>query len=207
MKKETKSWKRRMKGESFKLFERFKIYRDLPPTRRSLNAVKKILESDKSGKNSDKNPIVSLSTLENNSSKWFWKERVELHDAEKILEELHENDEDFKETTEKFKKLFKKMLDFADNLLIRIMNNESEYALTTIMKLFKDLVESMAVLHKEYRLACGRSTTNNNNNLSGEVEVNNNIKPGEENIYEYTPEEMERIQNIGNETEDFTDKL
>lgn len=49
MAKEKLYWKSRLKGESQKLFNRFKIYRDLSPEERSLENVQKILKKDNNG--------------------------------------------------------------------------------------------------------------------------------------------------------------
>ena len=206
MAKEKMNWKSRLKGESKKLFNRFKIYRDLPPEERSLENVRKKLNSNKNGQKNKNNKEISLSTLQSNSAKWCWVERAKLHDAEIELEELEKNRKDFEETNEKFKETFKKILDLANDLLDEMYNGE--YATSTKIQMLRTLVTILDDTYKNFRLAHGRSTriseSTNEHRVDADVEVE---LAGEENIYEYTPEEMKRIQNIENEPSEFLDKL
>lgn len=207
MGKEKLSWEK-LKGESAKAYNRFKIFLNLSPEERSLEKAHEIINSEEKTTNPEKTKEVTLTAIENMSSKWCWFERAGLYDHQKIIEEIRENDEDFKKTNENFKKIFKEALDFADNLLQELMNNEKGNALSTRINMFHTLMKVLDDLYKNYRLSCGRSTriseSTNEHHVDADVEVE---LAGEENIYEYTPEEMERIQNISNTTEDFLDKL
>lgn len=207
MAKEKLSWER-LKGESAKAYNRFKIFLNLSPEERSLEKAHEIIKTEEKPTNSKKSKEVSLTAIETMSSKWCWFERAGLYDHQKILEEMKENDEDFKKTNEKFKKTFKESLDFADTLLQELMANEKGNALSTRINMFHTLMRVLDDLYKNYRLSCGRSTriseSTNEHHVDAELEVE---LAGEENIYEYTPEEMRRIQNIGNESDDFIDKL
>lgn len=206
MAKEKLNWKSRLKGESQKLFNRFKIYRDMSPEERSLENVQKILKKDNNGQKNKNNKEIPLSTLQSNSAKWSWVERAKLHDAEIELEELEKNRKDFDETNEKFKETFKKILDLANELLDEMYNGD--YATSTKIQMLRTLVTLLDDTYKNFRLAHGRSTriseSTNQHHVDADVEVE---LAGEENIYAYTPEEMERIQNISNAAEDFLDKL
>ncbi len=199
-------WKSRLKGESKKLFNRFKIYRDLSPEERTLENVQKILKKDKSGQKNNNNKEIPLSTLQSNSAKWCWVERAKLHDTELELEELEKDRKDFDETNAKFKETFKKILDLANELLDEMYHGE--YATSTKIQMLRTLVTTLDDTYKNFRLANGRSTriseSTNQHHVDADVEVE---LAGEENIYEYTPEEMERIQNISNVSEEFLDKL
>lgn len=207
MAKEKLSWER-LKGESAKAYNRFKIFLNLSPEERSLEKAHEIIKTEEKPTNSKKSKEVSLTAIETMSSKWCWFERAGLYDHQKILEEMKENDEDFKKTNEKFKKTFKESLDFADTLLQELMANEKGNALSTRINMFHTLMRVLDDLYKNYRLSCGRSTriteSTNEHHVDAELEVD---LAGEENIYAYTTEEMERIQNITNETDDFIDKL
>ena len=206
MAKEKMNWKSRLKGESQKLFNRFKIYRDLSPEERSLENVRQKLNSHKSSQKNKNNKEITLVALQSNSAKWCWVERAKLHDAEIELEELEKNRKDFEETNEKFKKTFKKILELANELLDEMYNGE--YATSTKIQMLRTLVTILDDTYKNFRLAHGRSTriseSTNEHRVDADVEVE---LAGEENIYEYTPEEMKRIQNIENEPSEFLDKL
>ncbi len=206
MAKEKLYWKSRLKGESQKLFNRFKIYRDLSPEERSLENVRQKLNSHKSSQKNKNNKEITLAALQKNSERWSWVERAKLHDAEIELEELEKNRKDFDETNEKFKETFKKILDLANELLDEMYNGD--YATSTKIQMLRTLVTILDDTYKNFRLAHGRSTriseSTNEHHVDAELEVD---LAGEENIYAYTAEEMERIQNITNETDDFIDKL
>ena len=207
MSKEKLSWEK-LKGESAKAYNRFKIFLNLSPEERSLEKAHELIKTEEKTTNSKKSKEVTLNAIQNMSSQWCWFERAGLYDQHKILEEMKENDEDFKKTNEKFKKTFKEALDFADKLLQELMANEKGNALSTRINMFHTLMKVLDDLYKNYRLSCGRSTRISESTNEHHVDADLNLEvPGEENIYEYTPEEMERIQNIENTTEDFLDKL
>lgn len=206
MSKSEKSYDSKMKGESSKLFQRFLIYRNLPPEKRTLKKVMEELCHQKSP-DSVKDNKVTINSLKKNSERWFWVERAELYDHNKLLQEIQENESEFKKVSKDFKKLFKKILNFSDELLTRIIDNENDYALSTQIKMLQDMMNTLSKAHEQFRLASGRSTTNNTNYHTGELEVNNKIV-GEENIFEHTDEELERILTINDDfNEEFVDEL
>ena len=206
MRKSEKSYDSKMKGESSKSFQRFLIYRNLPPEKRTLKKVMEELCHQKSPKFNQDNK-VTINSLKKNSERWFWVERAELYDHNKLLQEIQENESEFKKVSKDFKKLFKKILNFSDELLTRIIDNENDYALSTQIKMLQDMMNTLSKAHEQFRLASGRSTTNNTNYHAGELEVNNKIV-GEENIFEHTDEELERILTINDEfNEKFVDEL
>lgn len=206
MSKSEKSYDSKMKGESSKSFQRFLIYRNLPPEKRTLKKVMEELCHQKSP-DSVKDNKVTINSLKKNSERWFWVERAELYDHNKLLQEIQENESEFKKVSKDFKKLFKKILNFSDELLTRIIDNENDYALSTQIKMLQDMMNTLSKAHEQFRLASGRSTTNNTNYHTGELEVNNKIV-GEENIFEHTDEELERILTINDEfNEKFVDEL
>ena len=207
MAKEKLSWEKQ-KGESAKAYNRFTIFLNLSPEERSLEKAHEIIKTEEKATNPKKKGEVTITAVNNMSSKWCWFERAALYDQHKRLEELQENDEDFKKTNKKFKETFKESLDFANDLLKELIDNHSGNALSTRINMFQSLMKVLDDLYKNYRLACGRSTriseSTNQHHVDADVEVE---LAGEENIYEYTPEEMERIQNISNVSEEFLDKL
>ena len=169
MQVQPKSWQKRMKGESSKMYARFQEYLKIPPTRRSLPELRKRL-MEENGNNSDEKPIA-LSTLESTSSKWFWKERAKLYDIEKAIQDEEDSENDYIETNNKVKERLNEMLDFSHELFQQIKDNTNDYALTTIVGLFKDVVNITDMLYVDYRLACGRSTNNNYNENKNETKM------------------------------------
>ena len=164
-----KSWQKRMKGESSKMYNRFREFLKIPPNKRSLPELRKRLLEET--KNNPDEKVPSVSTLEDNSSKWFWKERAKLHDVEKAIQDEEESEEEYTKTNNKVKERLIEMLDFAHDLFQKIKENPNDYALTTIVKLFKEVVDIIDKLYLNYRLACGRSTTNNYNENKNETKI------------------------------------
>lgn len=201
-----KSWNHPMKGESSKSFARFEDFCSLSPEKRTIpNAFEKIKCRELSGNATSEDEKKLLRAVEKNCERWFWVERSNLKDFEDRIKKAEKDEKNFEKLSKKTINYFKKVLKWADKTFKKIIN--SDYALSTQVKLVADVTYVVAKCHEQIRLAYGKSTTNNFNDNKNSGEIDINIKPGEENIYEYTPEEMERIQNIDTETEDFTDKL
>ena len=170
MQVQPKSWQKRMKGESSKMYDRFREFLKIPPSKRSLSELEKRLNNQESVKNGTEKPIP-LGTLEQNSSKWFWKERAKLHDVEKAIQDEEDSENEYSETNNKVKTRLIEMLDFAHELFQTIKDNPNDYALTTIVKLFSDVAHIIDTLYLDYRLACGRSTKNNYNENKNETKM------------------------------------
>lgn len=170
MQVQPKSWQKRMKGESSKMYARFREFLKIPPNKRSLSELEKRLNCQESVKNGTEKPIP-LGTLEQNSSKWFWKERAKLHDVEKAIQDEEDSENEYSETNKKVKERLIDMLEFAHELFQQIKENDNEYALTTIVKLFNEITFIIDRLYLDYRLACGRSTNNNYNENKNETKL------------------------------------
>lgn len=201
-----KSWNHPMKGESAKSFARFEDFSSLSPEKRTIhNAFEKIKCRELSDNATSEDEKKLLRAVEKNCERWFWVERSNLKDFADRIKKAEKDEKNFEKLSKKTINYFKKVLNWADKTFRKIIH--SDYALSTQVKLVADVTYVVAKCHEQIRLAYGKSTTNNFNDNKNSGEIDINIKPGEENIYEYTPEEMERIQNISNEQEDFTDKL
>lgn len=170
MKVQPKSWQKRMKGESSKKYSRFREFLKIPPNKRSLQELFNRLNA-KNIKNSDDKPIVSMSALEKDSSKWMWNERAKLHDVEKAIQDEEDSENEYTETNDNVKKRLIEMLDFAHELFQKIKENDNDYALTTVVKLFNEVTAIIDRLYLDYRLACGRSTNNNYNENKNETKL------------------------------------
>ena len=194
----------KMKGESEKMHHRFQVYNG--PGERDYQKTADILNEEKSRNSQNESPIrkITPEALRKNAQTWFWNERCSLDDAKKILKDAEELDEDFRVYNKKIINILKELLDFLEEKLSAIYRNDDDYATSTQMNV---LANAMNILDKavyNYRLACGRSTDNKELRHQGELNI---TEVGSENIFVYTAEEMERIQNISNENEDFIDKL
>ena len=204
--KEKPAWEKQ-KGESAKAYNRFLAFMELPPETRSLEETFELIKSQEKSTNSTKTKEITLQSIQKMSSKWSWFERAELYDKHLLLKEMEENEVDFNKTNKKFIEVFKRELDFASTLLDSLVANEAGNALSTRINMFNTLMNVLDGLYRNYRLACGRSTriTESSNEHRVEAEVETSV--AEENIFKYSQEEMDRIQNITNENEDFIDKL
>lgn len=199
--------------ESNKAYERFKIYLNLPRTERTYKKVhteltKIIQKIPKSSENSKKyGKIPTESAIEKTGRKWNWIERAKLYDMDQDFKEQLANEEEFKEENQKWQKLWKETLKFANKLLTRIMENNDEYKLTTQMSLFNSLVSLLDKLHRNFRLSYGRSTsiTEQTGKVENEVTVNDGDDDG--NKKELSDKELEELLTINDEEENFTDEL
>ena len=200
-----KSWDKPMKGERMKIYNRFVIFRDLPPEKRTYEQVVKTLKSPPSSPSQPHEPNITEEAIKKNAQNWFWVERAEFHDYHEHLKEVEKNEKDFTKQSQKAKRIFKKIMNWADKTIIKII--DSEYALTTQIKMMQDVTNTAAKSHEQFRLACGKSTTNNynDNKISGTLDVNG--IPGQENIHEITDDELDLILSANDNYEDFTDKL
>jgi len=206
MAKEKQSWERQ-KGESAKAYYRFKVFLELPPEQRSIEAVLTEINSQDNSANGEKTKKVSKNSLEQMSSKWAWFERAALYDSNQVLKEMEENDKEFKKTNKDFIKVFKESLSFADDLLQQLIANVNDNALSTRINMFNNLMNVLDTLYRNYRLACGRSTQIRETSVDANVDANVETLIGEENIHELTEDDLELILSANDNAEDFTDNL
>jgi hypothetical protein len=206
MAKEKQSWERQ-KGESAKAYYRFKVFLELPPEQRSIEATLEKINSQDNSANGEKTKPISKNSLEQMSSKWAWFERAALYDSNQVLKEMEENDKEFKKTNKDFIKVFKESLKFADELLQQLIANVNDNALSTRINMFNNLMNVLDTLYRNYRLACGRSTQIRETSVDANVDANVETLIGEENIHELTEEDLELILSANDNAEDFTDNL
>ena len=207
MVKEKQSWEKQ-KGESNKAYSRFQVFLKLPPEQRTLQNT--YAELNQTEPNSKNNKEISLSSLKHMSTKWCWFERAGLYDHHLQLQEMEEEAASFYENNKVFKDVFIKSLNFADELLEKLIANENDNALSTRINMFNTLMNVLDLLYRNYRLSSGRSTRISESIVDANVDANVETSIVEENIFSYSPEEMERIQNIqemDEETQRFLDEL
>ena len=172
-----------MKGESSKMFARFQIYVGLAPEERSYKKVAEIINEQHRGKkgNAGKNSQkVALKTIENNAMKWCWKSRAELHDAQKLLEQMQQDKKDYKNITDEIIQSYKSVVHQCHTIVSDIAENPYKtngepYSLASKIKMLYEVSVTLKTAHEQVRLAYGYSTTNNDikldANVSSEVEI------------------------------------
>lgn len=202
MVKEKQSWQRQ-KGESAKAYNRFQVFLKLPPEQRSLEAAYDVIKSDLKANNSEKTKKVTLTSIRNMSSKWCWFERAGLYDHHLQLQEMEEEANSFRKNNQTFKDVFIKSLEFAEELLEKLIANENDNALSTRINMFNTLMNVLDSLYRNYRLSSGRSTSISESTVDANVGVDAVI--GEENIHVLSEEDLDLILSTSTEEEEFTD--
>lgn len=172
-----------MKGESAKMFARFQIYVSLAPEERTYKKVAEIIndniikENSADGKNRKK---VGVNSIEQAAIKWCWKSRAELHDAQKLLDQLKQDKKDYKGITDEVIQSYKNIVHQCHNIVTDIAENPYKtngepYSLASKIKMLYEVSVTLKTAHEQVRLAYGYSTTNNDikldANVSGEVEI------------------------------------
>ena len=172
-----------MKGESAKMFARFQIYVSLAPEERSYKKVAEILNeksSHKSSQNGNSRKKITEESLRKNAEKWCWKSRAELHDAQKLLDQLEQDKKEYKGITEEVIQSYKNIVHQCHNIVTDIAENPYKtngepYSLASKIKMLYEVSVTLKTAHEQVRLAYGYSTTNNDikldANVSGEVEI------------------------------------
>lgn len=169
-----------MKGESAKMFARFQIYVSLAPEERTYRKVTEIINSDINRQNKKNSKKISESTIRTNAEKWCWKSRAELHDAQKLLEQLEQDKKDYKGITDEVIQSYKNIVHQCHNIVNDIAENPYKtngepYSLASKIKMLYEVSVTLKTAHEQVRLAYGYSTTNNDikldANVSGEVEI------------------------------------
>lgn len=177
-----KTYDKPMKGESSKMFARFQIYVSLAPEERTYKETTKRINEEIIRKNSEdgrNRKIVSEKTIEKTGEKWCWKSRAELHDANKLLEQMERDKADFKNITDEIIESYKSIITQCKMIVTDIAENPYKtngepYSLASKIKMLYEVSVTLKTAHEQIRLAYGYSTTNNdvnvNANVSGEVE-------------------------------------
>jgi len=157
-----------------------------------------------------KGPFI-LGKKPNKSSLKKWRKRWS-HDESAISYIIHEIQNRLSTADDKYEitildlivddlKFIKKLYNERNNLSISDFINVKDYFLS-----INHIENAISTIEKRIRVRLELPTNYNNNKQ--EIEGNMKItQPGEENIYEYTPEEMELIQNMKNTTDDILDEL
>lgn len=183
------AWERQ-KGESERVYNRFKIYLDLPPEQRNYPKVREKLEEI--GGNSDEtNKIPTLSTIESNASSWRWVERARLYDAQQQLKESLKYEKEFTKENKKIINLIKKLINFCEDILEDIINNNNDYALTTRLSLLSTLMGIIDRANFNIRTCYGKPAKYNDEvNVNSKSEVSLKENP---NVMNKSDKELEEL--------------
>ena len=157
------------------LFARFIIYRDLGPARTYSKAVEKIKNQTESYFY-EKNKNVTINALMKNAEKWFYTARCELYDADQLLQEIQDNKEKHHEINQILIVNFEAIIKYCNNLIKEIIDgpkksNGENYSIMSIIKMLHDVTLILKNANEQLRLCCGLSTTNNDVNLEGLLDV------------------------------------
>ena len=165
------------------MFARFQIYVSLAPEERTYKKVAEILNeksSHKSSQNGNSRKKITEESLRKNAEKWCWKSRAELHDAQKLLDQLKQDKKDYKGITDEVIQSYKNIVHQCHNIVTDIAENPYKtngepYSLASKIKMLYEVSVTLKTAHEQVRLAYGYSTTNNDikldANVSGEVEI------------------------------------
>lgn len=183
------AWERQ-KGESEKVYERFKIYLDLPPEQRTSKKVheKLVKNSENSSQN---NEIPSENTIVNNSVQWRWIERARLYDAHEQLKESLKYEKEFTKENKKIINLIKKLIKYCEGILDDIINNNNDYALTTRLSLLSTLMGIIDRANFNIRTCYGKPAKYNDElDINSKSEVSLKENP---NVMNKSDKELEEL--------------
>lgn len=160
----------REKQESF---NKFLIYRDLPPHDRSLRKT-----AEKINPNATEQELKKLITaLQNLSSKWCWVERVKIYDADKQLKLLQKREDKFTDLNGVLLDNVEGLIKYANNLLGEVIKQPVKedgkpYSLVTRIKMSKDVSNLLKEAHELLCNLCGRPSTYSSYEFDGLIDVN-----------------------------------
>ena len=191
---------KRMKGETAKSYDMRTIYMDLPPKERTIS---KTIEIYYGVTKNDKEYKKLLSQTTNLSSRWLWKQCAEINDAEKRIEQLKLKAKHTEDVNELVLKIIEDELyntkDMLKEVNTAINIKGEEYSLKTKTEMKRNLILNLKDLNEMFILCSGLSTTNNDVNLSGFIEMQSkadiNLNPFKE-AEEYDDELDDLISNI-----------
>ena len=188
----TDAWER-PNGASDLSYSRFCIYKDLSPEKRSLQNVVEILKKmTKSDQNSPPNKkIPSETALKNMSQKWRWVERARLYDAHEQLKESLKYEKEFTKENKKIINLIKKLINYCEDVLDDIINNNNDYALTTRLSLLSTLMGIIDRANFNIRTCYGKPAKYNDElNVNSKNEVSLKENP---NVMNKSDKELEEL--------------
>lgn len=111
------SFDKKLPRESEGSFQKFLLYRNLPPHERSLKAVKNIIQ------NNNSETKVNINSLNQLAYRWSWAERCKLYDADQQLNLARKRADKFDELNEIMLDNTDELIRYANNLLGEVVRN------------------------------------------------------------------------------------
>lgn len=160
----------RLPSESHDSFAKFLIYRNMPPTDRTVKKVASQLVEE-----GDERPFKNIySSLQNLSAKYHWVDRASLFDADRQVELIKARDAKFYELNEVLLKNVTGIIKYANNLLRDIVVDESSETLNDRIRMSKDVTSLLKDAHVLLCNICGRPS--NYNKVDGNLAINADVK-------------------------------
>lgn len=199
-----------MKGESEEKYDDFCVYKDAPPSKRSVGYVVETKYGFSKGTPEYKKKLYSLKKI---CTKRCWVERAKISDSLKRIESLKKRADKSDELNQLILDIVEDELhsikDMLQDVKYAINSKGQEYSLASQSEMKRTLILCLKDLNDIMRLTLGLSTTNNDINMNAFIDVNATVEDDEKLVY--TSEEMKQIQATTSEpdeeVQEFLDQI
>jgi hypothetical protein len=159
-----------------KSFEKFLMYRDLPPHERS---TRKVAEHYAVGKTPGEFKKIHAS-VQKLCTKWCWVDRCHLFDADRQLELAQKKDAKFDELSDVMLKNVDGLIKYANNLLTEVIKNPlkndgDEYSLASRIQMSRDVTSLLNSCHELLCNLCGRPSSYKNFEFNGGASIEHKV--------------------------------
>jgi hypothetical protein len=159
-----------------KSFEKFLMYRDLPPHERS---TRKVAEHYAVGKTPSEFKKIH-SSIQKLCTKWCWVDRCHLFDADRQLELAQKKDAKFDELSDVMLKNVDGLIKYANNLLTEVIksplkNDGEEYSLMSRIQMSRDVTSLLNSSHELLCNLCGRPSSYKNFEFNGGASIEHKV--------------------------------
>lgn len=180
-----KTYDKPMKYESADSFQKFTIFDNISPDKRTIKKAAEIsLEKEGVSKSDETYETLlkkRVSAFENLAARWFWIERSLMHDTDKLTEQREKHKKEFEEINqvliESFKLIIysckKRLEDLNDGIALKV--NGEPYSLRSLILMTSDITLTLKTANEQIRLCYGLSTDNKNIKFDGEVNKKLNV--------------------------------
>ena len=198
-----KPYDKPMKYESADSFQKFTIYDNISPDKRTIKKAAEISLEKEGMSNSDETYETLLkkrvSAFENLSARWFWIERSIMHDTDKLTEQREKHQKEFEEINQVLIESFKLIIyscknrleDLNDGIALKV--NGEPYSLRSLILMTSDITLTLKTANEQIRLCYGLST--DNKHIAFEGEVNKKLT--------MTKNTLEKIKEVDEELADL----
>lgn len=198
-----KTYDKPMKYESADSFQKFTIFDNISPDKRTIKKAAEISLEKEGMSNSDETYETLLkkrvSAFENLSARWFWIERSLMHDTDKLTEQREKHKKEFEEINQVLIESFKLIIyscknrleDLNDGIALKV--NGEPYSLRSLILMTSDITLTLKTANEQIRLCYGLST--DNKHIAFEGEVNKKLT--------MTKNTLEKIKEVDEELADL----